>query len=44
MNERAWYLAAIGHPAFAGEAQLTHVLTAVWQTAIYGAPAGPADT
>jgi TetR/AcrR family transcriptional regulator, ethionamide resistance regulator len=36
MNERAWYLAAIGHPPFTDEAQLTRALTEVWQAAIYG--------
>jgi AcrR family transcriptional regulator len=45
MNERAWYLAAIGHPGFTGDdAQLTHALTEIWQAAIYGAPAGRAGT
>jgi hypothetical protein len=42
MNERAWYLAAIGHPGFADEARLTHALTEVWQAAVYGTPAAPA--
>ncbi|MBO0838386.1 MAG: TetR/AcrR family transcriptional regulator [Actinobacteria bacterium] len=42
MNERAWYLAAIGHPAFTDEARLTQTLTEVWQTAIYGTAPGPA--
>src|SRR5215813_237706 len=40
MNERAWYLAAIGHPAFTDEARLTDALTEVWQAAIYSTPAG----
>jgi AcrR family transcriptional regulator len=40
MNERAWYLAAIGHPGFTDEALLADVLTEVWQAAIYGTPAG----
>jgi len=43
MNERAWYLAAIGHPAFTDEARLTDALTEVWQAAIYSTPAGPAS-
>jgi len=48
MNERAWYLAAIGHPAFTDEARLTGALTEIWQGAIYSipparpAPDGPA--
>jgi AcrR family transcriptional regulator len=42
MNERAWYLAAIGHPGFTDEARLTHALTEVWQAAIYGTPPAPA--
>jgi AcrR family transcriptional regulator len=41
MNERAWYLAAIGHPGFADEALLGDALTEVWQAAIYGTPTGP---
>lgn len=41
MNERAWYLAAIGHPGFTDEARLTHALTEVWQAAVYGTPAAP---
>jgi TetR/AcrR family transcriptional regulator, ethionamide resistance regulator len=40
MNERAWYLAAIGHPGFTDEALLGDALTQVWQAAIYGATAG----
>jgi hypothetical protein len=40
MNERAWYLAAIGHPGFTDEALLGDALTEVWQAAIYGTPAG----
>lgn len=36
MNERAWYLAAIGHPAFTDETQLTRALAKVWQATIYG--------
>jgi AcrR family transcriptional regulator len=44
MNERAWYLAAIGHPMFTDEARLTQALTEVWGGAIYGTPAGPAGT
>jgi TetR/AcrR family transcriptional regulator, ethionamide resistance regulator len=48
MNERAWYLAAIGHPTFTDEARLTGALTEIWQGAIYStpparpAPGGPA--
>jgi AcrR family transcriptional regulator len=42
MNERAWYLAAIGHPGFTDEARLTHALSEVWQAAVYGTPAAPA--
>ncbi|HEY3953635.1 MAG TPA: TetR/AcrR family transcriptional regulator [Streptosporangiaceae bacterium] len=41
MNERAWYLAAIGHPGFTDEARLTHALTEVWQAAVYGTAASP---
>jgi AcrR family transcriptional regulator len=41
MNERAWYLAALGHPGFADEARLAETLTDVWQAAIYGDAAGP---
>ncbi|MBO0786458.1 MAG: TetR/AcrR family transcriptional regulator, partial [Actinobacteria bacterium] len=41
MNERAWYLAAIGHPAFTGEAGLAHALTDIWEAAIYGAASRP---
>ena len=44
MNERAWYLAAIGHPGFTDDTQVTHTLTEIWQAAIYGAPAGRAGT
>lgn len=44
MNERAWYLAAIGHPAFTDEARLTDALTEIWQATIYGTPAAPART
>ena len=45
MNERAWYLAAIGHPGFTDDdTQLTDALTEIWQAAIYGAPAGRAGT
>jgi AcrR family transcriptional regulator len=44
MNERAWYLAAMGHPAFIDEAQLTDALTTVWQAAIYSTPSGPTGT
>jgi hypothetical protein len=40
MNERAWYLAAIGHPGFTDEALLSGALTEVWQAAIYGTRAG----
>jgi AcrR family transcriptional regulator len=43
MNERTWYLAATGHPAFTDETRLTHALTEIWEAAIYGTPAGPAD-
>jgi AcrR family transcriptional regulator len=38
MSERAWYLAAIGHSGFTGEARLADALTEVWQAAIYGTP------
>jgi len=41
MSERAWYLAAIGHPGFTDEARLGDALTEVWRAAIYGTPAGP---
>ena len=36
MNERAYYLAAIGHPAFADDKQLADTLTQIWASAIYG--------
>lgn len=42
MNERAWYLAATGHPAFSDETRLTHALAEVWEAAVYGARSGPA--
>jgi TetR/AcrR family transcriptional regulator, ethionamide resistance regulator len=35
MNERAWYLAAAGHPGFTDHDRLTDALTHVWQAAIY---------
>lgn len=41
MSERAWYLAAIGHPGFTDEARLADALTEVWQAAIYGTPVRP---
>lgn len=44
MNERAWYLAAIGHPAFTDETRVTNALTEVWQAAIYGTLPGQAGT
>lgn len=44
MNERAWYLAAIGQPGFTDEARLTHALTEIWQAAVYGTPAPPAGS
>jgi AcrR family transcriptional regulator len=36
MSERAYYLAAIGHPGFTDEAKLVAALTDVWSLAIYG--------
>jgi AcrR family transcriptional regulator len=36
MSERAYYLAAIGHPAFTGEERLVDALTEVWTAAVYG--------
>jgi TetR/AcrR family transcriptional regulator, ethionamide resistance regulator len=42
MNERAWYLAAIGHPGFTDHDQLTDALTSIWQAAIYGQRQTPA--
>jgi TetR/AcrR family transcriptional regulator, ethionamide resistance regulator len=44
MNERAWYLAAVGHPGFTDEARLADTLTEVWQAAIYGTSASPPGT
>jgi AcrR family transcriptional regulator len=41
MNERAWYLAAIGHSGFTDEARLVNALTDVWQASIYGFPESP---
>ncbi|MDR2987375.1 MAG: TetR/AcrR family transcriptional regulator [Nocardiopsaceae bacterium] len=41
MNERAWYLAAIGHSGFTDEARLITALTEVWQAAIYGTAESP---
>ena len=41
MNERAWYLAAIGHPGFTDHDQLTDALTSIWQAAIYGQGQAP---
>jgi AcrR family transcriptional regulator len=42
MSERAYYLAAIGHPAFTGEGRLVDALTEVWAAAVYGLPpSGP---
>lgn len=38
MSERAYYLAAIGHPAFSDEQRLIDALTAVWLSAIYYGP------
>ena len=38
MNERTYYLAAIGHPAFRDEQQVIDVLTDVWLSAIYNGP------
>lgn len=38
MGERAYYLAAVGHPAFSDEQRLVDVLTHVWLTAIYAEP------
>jgi len=36
MSERAYYLAAIGHPAFTDERRLVDALTEVWTAAVYG--------
>jgi TetR/AcrR family transcriptional regulator, ethionamide resistance regulator len=36
MSERAYYLAAIGHPAFTDEGRLVDALTEVWTSAVYG--------
>ncbi len=45
MSERAYYLAAIGHPAFSDEQRLIDALTAVWLSAIYdGAPSQGSPT
>jgi TetR/AcrR family transcriptional regulator, ethionamide resistance regulator len=38
MSERAYYLAAIGHPAFTGQERLVDALTEVWAAAVYGLP------
>jgi TetR/AcrR family transcriptional regulator, ethionamide resistance regulator len=38
MSERAYYLAAIGHPAFSDEGRLVDALTEVWTAAVYGLP------
>ena len=38
MGERAYYLAAVGHPAFSDERRLVEVLTHVWLAAIYAEP------
>jgi AcrR family transcriptional regulator len=38
MSERIYYLAAIGHPAFADEQQVIDVLTDVWLSVIYNGP------
>lgn len=40
MSERAYYLAAIGHPGFADETRVADALTQVWAAAIYGATSG----
>lgn len=39
MGERAYYLAAIGHPDFEDEERLVDALTEVWLAAIYREPA-----
>jgi hypothetical protein len=36
MSERAYYLAAIGHPAFTAEGRLVDALTEVRTSAVYG--------
>src|SRR5215469_2102013 len=42
MSERAYYLAAIGHPAYTDEGRLVDALTEVWTAAVYGLPrSGP---
>jgi len=38
MSERIYYLAAIGHPAFRNEQQVTDALTDVWLSVIYNGP------
>src|SRR5579859_3609188 len=38
MSERAYYLAAIGHPAFRDEQQVVDVITDVWVSTIYNGP------
>jgi hypothetical protein len=42
MNERVFYLAAIGHPAFADGQRVVDVLASIWWLAIYGQVAAPA--
>ena len=41
MGERAYYLAAIGHPAFNDEERLVDALTDIWLAVIYNGPPAP---
>jgi TetR/AcrR family transcriptional regulator, ethionamide resistance regulator len=43
MGERAYYLAAIGHPDFDDQQRLVEALTEIWLATIYREPASPGD-
>ena len=43
MGERAYYLAAIGHPAFDDEERLVDALTDIWLAVIYNGPPAPRE-